>query len=247
MHALVCGRKKFKIVNNRVIGRSDFPTQTLMSRQHFEVSETEGRIYVTDLKSVNGTNVQGRRLKPNVATEIQEGEEFLAGGLTFKVAPASNIVFRERLIVAGGLFTALFLMLLCTPSNAFGQALGFVGLATVFSTLAIPFAIAMVFFQRLEKARAWSLSSYGAMVLATAVILNTLLVGAVDEQTSLGDMISVNRIVYFCTKNFNVDECTRQITSCPHCANSMGYDIRDEIVSRLKFHVRQPASSKTKK
>jgi hypothetical protein len=60
----------------------------LMSRRHCVITRfPDGRLYVRDL-SLNGTRLSGRRLAPDVETEIRPGEILTAGSHHFTLEPA---------------------------------------------------------------------------------------------------------------------------------------------------------------
>jgi hypothetical protein len=246
MLSLKCGKKKFKIANMRVIGRPDFPTQNLLSRQHFEITESDGRIYVKDLKSANGTSLSGNRLQPNVPVELKPGDELQAGGLKFVIATGPDPILRNRTLVATGVFTSLLLLLLASPSMAFGKSIGWSGLALVLTTLAIPFAFSIYFFNQVEKhhEKTWALWIFGAALLISTFVMNDLLVNVIDGQTNLGEFLTKNKIQYFCSSNFKPHLCVQHITACPHCATRIEEKEREEIAQRLRFYFRQPASTR---
>jgi pSer/pThr/pTyr-binding forkhead associated (FHA) protein len=72
-----------------VIGRSKEVNLTVahpvMSRKHCELAEEDGKIYLRDNSSLNGTIFNGEYIEKPVA--IQIGEEFSVGELTFKLLP----------------------------------------------------------------------------------------------------------------------------------------------------------------
>lgn len=246
MLALQCGKRKFKLSQPVIIGRKDFPTQNLMSRQHFEVRRADdGRIFVTDLGSVNGTSLYGKRLKPNTPVELTGNEPLLAGGLTFVVIENKAPAIETRHLVAGGIFVLLLLSLLVSPSMAFGRAVGFSGFAIIFSTLMIPFAMAFGFFEYLARFQEWpkNLVKFSLAVLVSTVVLNDLLVEIVNSETSAGLVLLENKIRYFCLSTFQPDMCVKQINACPHCPKRIGNDDRRVITDRLKSYYREPASS----
>jgi pSer/pThr/pTyr-binding forkhead associated (FHA) protein len=67
------------------IGRSSGNTipleTTTISRYHISITNTDGQTYLTDLDSVNGTFVDGARLKVNMPHPLYGGEEILIGEL----------------------------------------------------------------------------------------------------------------------------------------------------------------------
>lgn len=52
-----------------------------ISRTHFKIFEREGRYYIEDLGSLNGTRVSGAALTPKVAVELKEKDQILVAGL----------------------------------------------------------------------------------------------------------------------------------------------------------------------
>jgi hypothetical protein len=56
-----------------------------VSREHARLHTEDGRLYVTDLGSTNGTFLAGKRLEPNNPTLLRKGDELLLGRLTVQV------------------------------------------------------------------------------------------------------------------------------------------------------------------
>lgn len=56
-----------------------------VSREHARLHVEDGRLYVTDLGSTNGTFLGAKKLKPNEATLIGKGDELLLGRLSVQV------------------------------------------------------------------------------------------------------------------------------------------------------------------
>ena len=52
-----------------------------VSRIHASISVEKGRVYLTDLGSVNGTRVNGSRLEPHIAKPLQNGDIVILGKL----------------------------------------------------------------------------------------------------------------------------------------------------------------------
>jgi len=52
-----------------------------VSRVHASINIDKGRVYLTDLGSVNGTRVNGNRLEPHVARPLQNGDIVILGKL----------------------------------------------------------------------------------------------------------------------------------------------------------------------
>ena len=75
--------KYFPIEGRTVLGRSGASNVPIFdlkaSRSHAEVVAEKGRIILRDLKSRNGTRVDGRRLTPNLATELELGQVLSIG------------------------------------------------------------------------------------------------------------------------------------------------------------------------
>lgn len=60
------------------------------STRHAQVTCTDGRIAVTDMKSTNGTYVNGRRIDPNVPTPLHDGDKVRFGGYTVTLTAAKH-------------------------------------------------------------------------------------------------------------------------------------------------------------
>jgi hypothetical protein len=78
--------KTFALVDNTVsVGRSTGNTialeTTTISRYHFSIAHTGEQVLLTDLESVNGTFVDGEKLKANEPRQLFGGEEIQVGHL----------------------------------------------------------------------------------------------------------------------------------------------------------------------
>ncbi|MEM1031661.1 MAG: FHA domain-containing protein [Myxococcota bacterium] len=58
------------------------------STRHAQLLCNGGQVSVMDLKSTNGTYVNGRRIDPNVATPLNDGDKVRFGGYTVFILPA---------------------------------------------------------------------------------------------------------------------------------------------------------------
>lgn len=56
-----------------------------VSRQHLSIEQSQGRYYITDLNSVNGTWLNGHPLKPHTPYEMQHGDELQLGLLCLAI------------------------------------------------------------------------------------------------------------------------------------------------------------------
>lgn len=54
-----------------------------VSRKHAAIDVVEGRVYVTDLSSTNGTYVEDKKMPPNATWEIRHGNRIRFGGIEF--------------------------------------------------------------------------------------------------------------------------------------------------------------------
>ena len=54
-----------------------------VSRKHAAIDVVEGRGYVTDLSSTNGTYVEDKKMPPNATWEIRHGNRIRFGGIEF--------------------------------------------------------------------------------------------------------------------------------------------------------------------
>lgn len=77
-------------VENSTFGRTggdvQIPEDPRLSREHFrlEVSISEGAVYCIELGSRNGTQINGRALKPNVRAKLKPGDILTAGSQSFR-------------------------------------------------------------------------------------------------------------------------------------------------------------------
>ena len=99
--------KRFRIVKERlVIGRHpgcdivlDSPA---VSRQHAEVTEAGGQVWIEDLRSRNGTDVNGRAVTGRRA--LQDGDEIVVGDLRLEFTTASRSMIGHGSGILGDVF-----------------------------------------------------------------------------------------------------------------------------------------------
>ena len=60
------------------------------STRHASLTCNNGQVSVSDMKSTNGTYVNGRRLDPNVPTPLNDGDKIRFGGFTAYLVVAKN-------------------------------------------------------------------------------------------------------------------------------------------------------------
>ena len=82
--------KKFELPSHepQLIGRSTeaLPiTDSTVSRRHAELTPDDGRWYLRDLQSANGTFVNGRRLSAQTPTPLANGDELKCGTLLMRL------------------------------------------------------------------------------------------------------------------------------------------------------------------
>ena len=56
-----------------------------VSRVHSQLHLEDGKVFITDLGSTNGTYISGTRLEPNTPTVLRKGDELLLGRLAVQV------------------------------------------------------------------------------------------------------------------------------------------------------------------
>ncbi len=72
-----------------------------ISRTHFKIQVKDGKYFITDLGSKNGTFVDGRDLSPNIETEVQEGVPIVVGMIILGLGEISKICLKPFLNSAG--------------------------------------------------------------------------------------------------------------------------------------------------
>lgn len=60
------------------------------STRHAAIRCADGQVTIQDMKSTNGTFVNGRRLEPNVATSVQDGDKLRFGAYTVHIMMAAH-------------------------------------------------------------------------------------------------------------------------------------------------------------
>lgn len=61
-----------------------------VSRVHAAIHDQDGMVYITDLKSTNGTRINGLLLEPNEPYRLRETDELQFGNLTLIVTHLSR-------------------------------------------------------------------------------------------------------------------------------------------------------------
>lgn len=81
--------KTFEVKLPLVIGRGDKATFRIphvrISRRHCELLEEDGKVFVRDLGSTNGTMLKGTMLPSRTKTRVPPGSLLSVGGLAFRV------------------------------------------------------------------------------------------------------------------------------------------------------------------
>ena len=89
--------KGYEIVGSAVLGREDGsfsvdldltefgPEVKGVSRRHAELKVIEGKLYLLDLNSSNGTYIEGDRVPPDKLVEIKNGTVVVLGALTLMI------------------------------------------------------------------------------------------------------------------------------------------------------------------
>lgn len=247
-HALVAGRHRFEIEGRRKFGRDDLPNEAAMSRAHFEIVAKRGRLYVRDLRSRNGTLVDGQPLEPDVPTLVQPGSRIRVGQTDFLVkgreagraAPAT--LFMDALA-----FAALAALLLGGNENAFGRALGPVGLGIVAGALLVSVLVSAAACGFFLPTGGWSPKrafAYGvAVTLSSGLIYTGLLMGA-EKKWQVSATWMPAKIEYHCLTKFEPMACSRQVHACPECVTQIDRYKREQMVRNLAPYRPRTASAR---
>lgn len=253
---LKLGQTHIKVHGRRIVGRADFPEQAHFSRKHFELYETDDRLFILDLGSTNGTTVGGIRLKPNAPVELRSGDSILVGSTVLKVGQVeSGGGTLERLnnvsllTLDAGIFALLVAArLLLDPSTAYGAALGFYGLFIVvtlfFISLMLSSTLAKAILQPEEPAIGKARLYYVGAVVVASMAINFGLWAFVNKKWNAKDILSEARIEYFCMKHFNQNKCVVEVFRCPECAQQIDRWKRDLMVENLKRGEQQDAQKR---
>jgi len=68
-----------------------------VSRHHARVGMKENKVYLKDLRSTNGTHVNGELIWENCIDELKEFDEFLIGSTRFKILDEDSVIARNVL------------------------------------------------------------------------------------------------------------------------------------------------------
>jgi serine/threonine protein kinase len=80
------GRSEPTRPNRPDVDYSDYQGQEQgVSRRHGQITFQDKRLYYTDMKSANGSRVNGARLRPEIPMLLKDGDEIILGKLAFRV------------------------------------------------------------------------------------------------------------------------------------------------------------------
>jgi hypothetical protein len=88
------GSARFVLENPSELGRgwsvdlTPFPGCLAISRKHARITRNAGRWYIEDLKSTNGTFVNGMKVFAGALVEISQGDILALGNVTFRFTAA---------------------------------------------------------------------------------------------------------------------------------------------------------------
>ena len=66
-----------------------------VSRHHACVGLLNGKVYVKDMHSTNGTVINGERIWDDFRYELEQADEFQVGSVTFKILDESGVISRN--------------------------------------------------------------------------------------------------------------------------------------------------------
>lgn len=252
--SLKTSKKSIVWRKRRIFGREDFPDEPAFSRKHFEVIDQNGRVFVQDLKSTNGTFIYGQKVKVGEAIEIQLGDKVKVGETAFELKAAEDFA---PVWIDLALFVPLMVATFAEPSYAWGRSVGVMGFLLITALLLISFvtvASASNFIMVRILNKLWTKKTYGfhaAAVLVLTLILHYLLLGYADRHWKVGDDFIQAKIEYFCVDNFNQPMCVKHVNICESCTMQLEKWKRDLVVEKLKAfrapskpEARQPAAAK---
>lgn len=212
----------------RIFGREDFSGEPALSRKHFEVIDQNGRIFVQDLKSTNGTFIYGQKVKVGEAIEIQLGDKIKVGETQFELKAVEDFA---PVWVDVALFLPSMLVAFAEPSNAWGLSVGATGFLLITALLFISFVIvasASNFIMVRILNKFWTTRTYGihaVAVISLTLVLNFIFFGLLDRNWNIGDDLTQAKIEYFCVDNIDQSMCMK-------------------LRESSKAEARQPASAK---
>lgn len=75
-----------------------------ISRAHVRIQCSGGRIYVSDLRSMNGSFIDGSKLQPDTSVELTAGRRLIVGSerVVYRLGNSSPGAGRQSMLVAGG-------------------------------------------------------------------------------------------------------------------------------------------------
>ncbi|MHC4520914.1 MAG: FHA domain-containing protein, partial [Planctomycetota bacterium] len=69
-----------------------------VSRHHAQLDQIDGALHITDLGSLNGTQVNSQTLEPRVPHPVKDGDSISIGCFTLTLRPAPEESFVDRVV-----------------------------------------------------------------------------------------------------------------------------------------------------
>ena len=154
-------------------------------------------------------------------------------------------IFKRTQFLDLAIFACLFLSLGFDQSLAYGQSVGFEGVALVSTCLLVAVLLSALVGKLLFARWSWSKirsSQYVFFVGTLAMTSNHLIQSYASFSLNMGEDLVTAKIEYFCHHKFDQAECVRQVNLCPACVQHVDKWMREQMAERLKtYRGRYPA------
>ena len=235
---LVVGDRRFPIKDVRRFGRADLPSESVMDRAHFELSVSNGAVYVRDLHSTRGTILDGQPVTAGHLTPLPPGGVLRVGQTEFSIERRPAFAVPRWLWLTGASVFVLFSLTTFRFSGvAEDGAVSASGLAILLGLLLLSALVGLTLsvplFGRARFSKALLVLGFGFNFLVTGLV-DTGLILAAESQWRISETWRTARIESACMTKFEPSACARRLHACPMCVKRLDYGAREEIKFNLE-------------
>lgn len=230
-----------------VVGRAQFPNDNTLSRRHVEFSVNEGKVFVKDLGSANGTFLRNRKLTANEPMQLSEGDLLRIGQTEFTLITGEEEFDHFKATWAAmmlGVF-AIFCGAVLRPSVDYGRAFTLELLLLTLAVVIVATFLAAVFWNFVFRAKHWTgqlIFGYFALVIMTGSFASWVIWFAVDADWEVANHFTTAKIEYFCYEKFQYARCAENLRICPGCSGAIEDKKQVKMILNLREAERHLAS-----
>jgi hypothetical protein len=237
-----------------VLGRAQFPDDTMLSRRHAELNLLDGDVFIKDLGSVNGTFLRNRKLTANEPMKLSEGDRLRIGQTEFTLMVGEEEFdhFKSTWAAVALGFFAIFCGAVLRPSAAYGLAFTPKLLLMTFAVVALATFLSAVFWNFVLSFKQWTskvVFLYFVLVILSGSAGAWGIWFALDADWNVADHFTTAKIEYFCFEKFEYARCEENLHLCALCSINLEPKKQAQIILNIREAQRKiaspsPASSK---